>query len=87
MDPSEELGWLKDRIAGHTDNIGLGSSYHSFVFKNETYIVQGYCGKSYILIVSTYFDCKGKEKSFSSEELEMIQTLETNLIWRGSDCG
>lgn len=86
MDPAKELSWLKDRIGSHTDFIGAGSSYHSFSFEDETYIVQGYCGKGLILIVSTYFDCKGKEKTFSTAELDRINSLETSLIWRGSDC-
>lgn len=86
MDPATELDWLKERIASHTDFIGTGSSYHSFRFDDETYFVQGYCGTGLISIVSLYFDCKGKEKTFTTKELDKIHTLETSLIWSGSDC-
>lgn len=86
IDPATELDWLKDRIAGHTDFIGTGSSYHSFSFEEETYIVQGYCGSGLVLVVSTYFTCKGKEKTFGTEDLDKINTLEKTLIWSGSDC-
>lgn len=86
MDPAVELDWLKDKIESHTDQIGLGISYHAFSFKGDMYIVQGYCGRSFILWSSSYYTCEGKEKSFSKNELSMIESLPKTFIWQGSDC-
>ncbi|MDW3648329.1 MAG: hypothetical protein R8P61_14765 [Bacteroidia bacterium] len=85
-DPSTELDWLKDMIENRGDIYQNEISYFSFIFENTVYIQDLYCGNSFILWNSTYFDCKGKEKSFSTEDLQKINMQEKELVWKGTDC-
>lgn len=85
-DPASELEWLKDEIENRDDVFQHEVSYFSFIFEENMYIHDAYCGKSLILWASTYFNCKGKEVSFTSEELSKINLLEKKLIWEGTAC-
>lgn len=85
-DPATELEWLKDQIENRNDSFQNEISYFTFIFEGRVYIQDVYCGNAFILWSSSYFDCNGKEVSFSSEELDQINLIEKELIWEGPAC-
>ena len=85
-DPATELEWLKEQIENRNDSFQNEISYFTFIFEGRVYIQDVYCGNAFILWSSSYFDCNGKEISFSSEELDQINLIEKELIWEGPAC-
>ena len=86
QDPAAELSWLSEMIED-SDDIFFGEvSYFSFTYSGSFYIRDGYCGNKLLQWRTSFYNCRGKEVSFSSSDLERIWLLDMEEIWRGTDC-